>query len=378
MALALSGPAPEAKVAPAPSFVYFGTYTAPGQSRGIYVARFDPATGEVGEVRLAAEAENPSFLARHPTRPWLYAVNEVSTYEGAAAGSVSAFAVDPAAGGLRPLGRVSSKGGSPCHLAVDRSGTHVLVANYGGGSVASFPIRADGGLEPASSFVPHAGSGADPRRQEGPHAHMIETDPSNRTVLAADLGLDKVLLYRFDPKRGHLAPADPPHVGLAPGSGPRHFAFAPDGRDLYVFNELAMTIARFAFRDGVFTEGETVSSLPAGAAPGEGDSGAEIAVHPGGRFVYASNRGVDTLAVFARDGATGRLALVDHVPSGGRSPRSFGIDPGGRWLLATNQRSHQVAVFRIDPATGRLSPSGRATTLGSPVSVLFYSPGRAR
>jgi 6-phosphogluconolactonase len=197
-------------------------------------------------------------------------------------------------------------------------------------------------------------------------------------VLAADLGLDKVLLYRFDARRGHLAPADPPHASLPPGSGPRHFAFAPGGRDLYVFNELAMTIARFAYRDGILTQGETVSSLPAGAAPGAGDSGAEIAVHPGGRFVYASNRGVDTLAVFARDAATGRLTVVEHVPSGGRSPRSFAIDPGGRWLVAANQRSDEVVVFRIDPATGRLSPEGRPITLGSPVSVAFHSPERRR
>jgi 6-phosphogluconolactonase len=363
------------------SFVYFGTYTGPKTgSRGIYVASFDAGTGRVGEPRLAAESENPSFLALHPTRPLLYAVNEVGTFEGEDAGSVSAFAVDPASGDLRPLGRQSSKGGSPCHLAVDRSGRHVLVANYGGGSVASLPLRPDGGLGPASSFVQHQGAGGDPRRQKGPHAHMVATDPANTVALVADLGLDKVLLYRFDPRVGHLSPSDPPDARLAPASGPRHFAFSPDGRDLYVFNEITVTVTAFRYQDGRLTEYQTISSLPAGVQPGAPDSAAEILVHPSGRFVYASNRGPDTLTVFARDPATGRLTRVEDVPSGGKSPRSFGIDPSGRWLVAVHQRSEsgQVVVFRIDPATGRLSPTGQTVDIGAPVSVAFFDAAARR
>jgi 6-phosphogluconolactonase len=357
--------------------VYFGTYTGPKTgSQGVYVSTFDPATGRLGEPKLAAETENPSFLALHPTRPLLYAVNEVSTFEGAPTGSVSAFAIDPKTGLLGALNRVSSKGGGPCHLSVDRAGRHVLVANYGGGSVASLPIAKDGGLAPASGFVQHTGSGAHPKRQKGPHAHMIEADPKGRLVLAADLGLDKVLLYRLDTKTGALAPADPPHLSTAPGAGPRHFAFSSDGRDLYLFNEILLTITRYAHEGGRFTEKETVSSLPAGGTPAEGDSGAEIVVHPSGRFVYASNRGVDQLAVFARDPATGRLTAVEHVASGGKTPRSFAIDPSGRWLIAAHQRSEsgQGVVFRIDPASGRLSATGQTVQIGAPVSVAFFTP----
>lgn len=367
----------DGRAAAGTTFVYFGTYTGPKTgSQGIYVSSFDPATGRLLEPKLAAESENPSFLALHPTRPLLYAVNEVSTFEGAPAGSVSAFAIDPATGLLRALNRVSSKGGGPCHLAVDRAGKRVFVANYGGGSVASLPIAKDGRLEPATGFAQHTGTGADPKRQKGPHAHMIEADPKGRLVLAADLGLDKVLLYRLDAKTGALAPADPPHLSTAPGAGPRHFAFSPDGRDLYVFNEILMTITRYAHERGRFTEKETVSSLAAGASPGEGDSGAEIVVHPSGRFVYASNRGVDQLAVFARDAATGRLTVVEHVPSGGKTPRSFAIDPSGRWLVAVHQRSEsgQAVVFRIDPASGRLSATGQTVQVGAPVSVAFLTP----
>jgi 6-phosphogluconolactonase len=367
----------DARATSAPTFVYFGTYTGPKTgSEGIYVSTFDTATGRLGEPRLAAPSENPSFLALHPNRPLLFAVNEVSTFEGEAAGSVSAFTIDPATGLLRALNRVSSKGGGPCHLAVDRAGKNVLVANYGGGSVASLPIAKDGRLRAAASYIQHTGAGADPKGQKEPHAHMIASHPGGRLVLAADLGLDKVLLYRLDAKTGALTPADPPHLSTAPGAGPRHFAFSPDGKDLYVFNEFPMTIARFRSQGERFVEGEPVSSLPAGVSPGEGDTGAEIVVHPSGRFVYASNRGVDQLAVFARDAATGRLTLVEHVPSGGKAPRSFGIDPGGRWLVAVHQHSDsgQVVVFRIAGDTGRLTPTGQTLQVGAPVSVAFFPP----
>jgi 6-phosphogluconolactonase len=352
--------------------VYFGTYTGP-KSRGIYVASFDERSGRIGTPRLAAETENPSFLALHPTRPLLYAVNEVDDFAGQRAGSVTAFAIDPATGDLKALGRASSRGGGPCHLAVDHGGRHVLVANYGGGSVASLPIRPDGGLDEASSFVQHAGASADAKRQKGPHAHMIQTDPANAVALVADLGLDQVLLYRFDATDGRLAPADPPFARVDPGSGPRHFAFSPDGRDLYVLNEMAVTVTAFKYAGGRLTGYQTAAAMPAGTQITPADSGAEIAVHPGGRYVYASLRGPDTVAVFARDGTTGRLSPVEHVATGGRAPRSFAIDPSGRWLLAANQRSDSVVVFRIDPRTGRLSPAGQTIEIGAPVSVTFFA-----
>jgi 6-phosphogluconolactonase len=356
--------------------VYFGTYTGPN-SKGIYVAPFDTATGKLGALRVAAETENPSYLALHPKRPLLYAVNEIDNYEGQKAGAVTAFAIDPATGDLRILSRASSRGASPCHLVVDGSGSHVLVANYGGGSVASLPIRADGGVEAASSFVQHAGTVADPKRQKGPHGHMIETDKANRFALAADLGLDQILVYRFDAKSGALTPAQPPYASVAPRSGPRHFAFSPDGSDVYVLNEINVTVTAFKYKDGRLTEYQTVPAMPGGAEPTPEDSGAEIAVHPSGRFVYTSQRGPDDIAVFARDGATGRLTLVEHVASGGKTPRGFGIDPTGRWMIVGNQRSDSLGVFAIDPKTGRLTPTGQTAEVGAPVSVTFLaSPSR--
>jgi len=371
-----------ATIAPAevakPSFVYFGTYTRPGKSRGIYASTFDAETGRLGPPRLVAETENPSFLALHPTRPLLYAVNEINNFEGEAAGSVTAFAIDPKTGDLRALGRVSSKGADPCHLAVDRSARQVLVANYSGGSVASLPIRPDGGLRAAAGFVQHTGKSVDARRQTKPHAHMVETDPKNRFALVADLGLDQILVYRFDAVRARLQPATPPHGSIDPGSGPRHFAFSPDGRDLYLLNEMTITVKAFRFDNGRLAEFQTVSALPAGVQPGPPDSGAEILVHPNGRFVYASTRGPDALVIFARDAATGKLDPIGPVASGGVSPRSFGIDPSGRTLLAANQRSDQVTAFRIDPETGRLTPTGQVLEIGAPVSVTFFPAAKRR
>jgi 6-phosphogluconolactonase len=367
----LSAPAQAAAAEAGPWLVYFGTYTG-AKSKGIYVAPFDTASGTIGTLRVAAETPNPSFLALHPTRPLLYAVNELDDFEGQKAGSVSAFAIDAKTGDLRALSRVSSRGGSPCHLSVDHSGRHVLVANYGGGSVASLPIAADGSVGPASSLVQHVGQGADPKRQKGPRGHMIETDARNEFALAADLGLDQVLVYRFDAKSGALTPAEPPFARVEPASGPRHFAFSPDGRDVYVLNEMKITVTGFKYGNGKLTEFQTVSALPAGAAITPADSGAEILVHPSGRFVYSSQRGPDNIAVFARDAASGKLTLVEHVATGGKAPRGFGIDPSGRWLVAGNQKSDQVVVFAIDSRTGRLTSAGPPVELASPVSVSFF------
>ncbi len=350
--------------------VYIGTYTG-ATSRGIYVARFDTATGRLGPPELAAESSNPSFLALHPDRALLYAANEVSEFEGQRAGFVSAFTMDTATGRLSPLNRVSSRGADPCHLVVDGTGKNVLVANYTGGSVASLPIRPDGSLSPASAFVQHRGSSRDPGRQKGPHAHAVQLDPKNRQLLVADLGLDQVLLYRFDASRGTLEPSVPPYAALSPGAGPRHLVFGQGGRHVYVVNEMDLTVRVFRYDADRLVEEQTISTLPAGTKGGKDDSTAEIQVHPSGRFLYASNRGPDTIAVFAIDPKSGQLTLVEHVPTRGRTPRSFAIEPAGRYLLAANQRSDTVVVFRIDPETGRLGPTGQSVEVGAPVCLTF-------
>lgn len=352
--------------------VYFGTYTGK-TSQGIYVSRFDPASGVLAAPVLAAETRNPSFLAAHPSRPFLYAVNEVGSLEGKPTGGVSAFAIDRASGKLTFLNQRPSAGADPAHLSVDRGGRHVLVANYTGGSVAVLPIGADGRLGPASAAVQHTGSSVDPARQKAPHAHAVNLDAANRYAYVADLGLDKVLIYRFDPAGGSLAPAAPPFASVKPGSGPRHLAFHPGGRFAYVINEMTCNITAFGVdsASGALREIESVSTLPAGQGVAAGYSTAEIMVHPSGRFLYGSNRGHDTIAVFAIDAASGTLTLVQHEPTQGSSPRGFGIDPGGQHLIAGNQRSDSVVVFRIDGKTGRLSATGQTIKVGSPVSVEF-------
>jgi len=350
--------------------VYFGTYTR-GPSKGIYVSRLNLETGTLSQPQLAIESVNPSFLALHPDGRFLYAANEIGTFKGEPAGSVSAFAIDPKSRLLKPLNQQSSRGAGPCHLVVDKAGKNVLVANYGGGSVAVLPIRADGLLGPASAFIQHKGSSVNPQRQAGPHAHSINLDPANRFAFVADLGLDKVLVYRFDAAKGTLSPHEPAFVAVKPGSGPRHFAFSPDGARAYVLNELLSTLTAFRYdaARGVLTETETVPTLP------ERFTGvsttAEVQVHPSGRFVFASNRGYDRITVFAVDAATGALKAVEHQSTHGRTPRNFGIDPSGRFLIAANQNSNSVVVFRIDPEKGHLSPAGPRTDIGSPVCVKF-------
>jgi len=372
-AVALTGSGQQPRPAPAGDmFVYFGTYTGE-KSRGIYMSRLNLATGALTPPELAAETQSPSFLAVHPRRTYLYAVNEVRTFQGKPGGSVSGFAVDRKTGRLTALNQQSSRGGGPAHLVVDREGRNVLVANYGGGSVAVLPISSDGMLKPASAFVQHEGSSVHPRRQTRPHAHSINVDPSTRFAYAADLGLDKILIYRFNPDAGSLTAATPPFAAVKPGSGPRHFAFHPEGRFAYVINEILLTVTAFRHdnESGALAEVQTISTLPPGQEPQEGFSTAEVQVHPSGRFLYGSNRGHDTIVVFSIDQETGRLTYVQNESTQGSAPRGFGIDPTGTYLLAGNQRSDSVVVFRIDQQTGRLSPTDHRLELGSPVSVKF-------
>jgi 6-phosphogluconolactonase len=370
-----SVPAPDV----ADMLVYFGTYTGPN-SKGIYVSRLDGKSGALSDPELAVETPGPSFLAVHPDRDFLYAVNEVDEFQGKKSGSVSAFAIDRKTGKLTALNQQSSVGTGPAHLIVDKSGHAVLVANYGGGSVAVLPIEANGRLKPASAFVQHTGSSVNPQRQKEPHAHSVNVDPKNHFAYVADLGLDKVLIYRFEPVKGSLTANDPPFAAVEPGAGPRHFGFHPSGRFAYVINELQCTVTAFTAdeKSGMLTTLQTVSTLPEGQKVVPGFSTAEVQVHPSGKFLYGSNRGHDTIVVFAIDQNTGRLTYVEHEPTQGSTPRNFGIDPSGTYLLAANQKSDSVIVFRIDPESGRLSPTGTRITVGSPVCVKFVRPDAAR
>ena len=348
-------------------FVYAGTYTKT-KSKGIYVYRFQPATGKLTALGLAAESVNPSFLAVDPSQRFLYAANET----GEGANSISAFRIDPKAGKLEFLNKVPSRGDMPCHLVVDKTSRMLVVANYGSGSVAAFPIQPDGRLGEASAFSQHEGSSVNPQRQKGPHAHSVVLSPDNKFVLSADLGLDKVFVYRIDPAKGSLTLNNPPSATVKPGSGPRHLAFHPNGKLVYVINEIASTMTAFAYQAaaGTLNEIQTVSTLPADFTGRS--STAEVEVGRSGRFVYGSNRGHDSIAVFAVDAKTGRLTLVETVPAQGKTPRNFALDPTGAYLFAANQNTDNIVQFRVDPKTGRLVPSGEVVSdIGAPVCVLF-------
>jgi 6-phosphogluconolactonase len=354
------------------SLVYFGTYTGE-KSKGIYVSKFDSTTGKLNAPELAAEITNPTFLAVAPGGNFLYAVSEVDQIGGKPAGGVNAFALDAKSGKLTPLNRQFSGSGGPCHVSVDATGKSLFVANYGGGSVAAFPIHADGSLGEATTNIQHTGSSVNKDRQAGPHAHSIYVSPDNRFALNCDLGLDKIFIYRLDAATAKLSPNNPPFATVAPGAGPRHLVFSADEKFVYVINEMASSVSVFAYsaRNAALTEGQTISTLPKNFS---GDSTcAEIALHPNGKFLYASNRGDDSLAIFAVDQKNGRLTPVGHQSTLGKKPRHFAIDPTGRWLLAENQASDSVVVFTIDSETGKLKPTGQTVVLGAPVCAVFVA-----
>lgn len=355
-----------------PTHIYVGTYTktlpqVPANSEGIYLYRLDPESGALGLVRVTPGVVNPSYLALSPDQRFLYAVNEVLELDGQVGGGISAFAVNPANGELTFINRQSTQGGDPCHLSVDDSGRWVGVANYTGGSVALFAANGEGGLGPASDFHQHAGGSILPRQTE-PHAHSINLDPANRFALVCDLGLDQVLTYELDRNNGKLVRKGA--VSVSPGSGPRHFAFHPNGRNTYVINEIASTITALTYdaATGHLTAGQTVSTLPADFV-GE-NSTADIHVHPNGKFVYGSNRGHDSIAIFAIDEASGDLTAVGHESTRGRTPRNFAIDPTGQFLFAANQNTANVATFRIDPERGTLSFAAESS-VPTPVCLKF-------
>jgi 6-phosphogluconolactonase len=355
--------------------VYFGTYTS-RNSKGIYLGRLDLASGKLELEGVAAETVNPSFLALHPTRPLLYAVGEMSQSDGTTQRGLSAFAIDPSSGKLTLLNQQSSWGTGPCHLTVDRTGRCLLVANYGSGSVACLPIRDDGRLGEATSHHQHRGSSVDSGRQEGPHAHSVNLDAGNRFAFVADLGVDKIFVYRFDAEQGRLTANDPAAVDLAPGSGPRHFAFHPGGRYAYLIQELSSTVTALGYDParGILRPIQTVSTLPEGFTGS--NTTAEVQVHPSGKFVYGSNRGHNSIAAFAVEEATGKLRPIGHTSTRGKTPRNFAIDPTGAWLLAANQDTNNVTVLRIDPKTGTLRPTGQSVSVPMPVCVKIVPPSR--
>jgi 6-phosphogluconolactonase len=354
--------------------VYIGTYTTKQSSKGIYAYRFDSSSGQLTSIGLAAESTDPSFLAVHPNGKYVYAVNEVDEFGGQKSGAVTAFQIDHKSGLLKALNQQATRGGGPCHISLDKTGKYVFVANYGGGSVAAFPVHEDGSLGEASAFVQHSGSSADKERQEKPHAHWIGVSPDNRFVLAADLGLDEVLVYRFDPSSGSLTPNDPPFAKVNPGAGPRHFAFSRNAKFGYVLSEMATTVTAFSYdaAKGSLSVIDTVPTLPKDySGPKEA---AELVAHPSGKFLYASNRtGVDAITAFAIDPVKGTLKHAGQFPTKGKTPRNFAIDPSGKFLFAANQESSNIVVFRINAATGALTPTGQTVEVPAPVCVTFVA-----
>lgn len=351
--------------------VYVGTYTK-DKSKGIYAYHFDAATGDLKELGLAAAVDNPSFVTIHPNGKNLYAVSESSSVAEKRSGFVTAFTIDKVSGKLTKLNDVPSGGGGPCHLVVDKTGKTLLVANYGTGSVASFPINTDGSLKPAASIDQHEGSSVDKQRQGGPHAHSVNLSKDNRFLVVGDLGLDQVMVYKLDAANSTITANDPPFTKVAPGSGPRHFNFHPSGKYGYVINEMALTVTAFQWeaKKGVLKEIQTISTLPADADR-KGASTAEVLVHPSGKWLYGSNRGHNTIALFNINQADGKLTAVDHTSSQGKIPRNFRIDPTGNYLFAGNQNTDNMVLFRIDQANGKLTPMGKQVEVGAPVSIRF-------
>ncbi|MBM3734435.1 MAG: lactonase family protein [Acidobacteria bacterium] len=369
--LTLAGAAVPAWARAKEYIVYVGTYTNGNKSKGIHAFRMNVKTGELSPVGLVGEVTNPSFLTIHPNGRTLYAVSEIANYQGQRSGAVTGFQIDRNTGMLTKLNTSATKGDGACHLVVDKTGKNVVVANYGGGSVASIPIKDDAGnLGDASAFIQHKGSSVDNRRQMNPHAHSVNISADNRFVMVADLGLDQVLVYQLDPAQGSLTPHNPPFAKVTPGGGPRHFTFHPKGKFAYTNQEMksAVTAFRWNAASGVLDEIQVISTLPQDYT-GTGNSTAEILCHPSGKYVYCSNRGHDSIAVF-KVHKDGKLTRIGNVSTQGRTPRNFNIDPSGRWLIAANQATDSIVLFRIGK-DGNLTPAGQKLDVGAPVCVKF-------
>jgi 6-phosphogluconolactonase len=349
--------------------VYIGTYTGP-KSKGIYGYRYETGTGKLQSMGVAAEVENPSWLTLHPNGKFLYAVSELGD-AGETQGAISSFAVDGKTGALQLLNKVASGGGGACHLVVDKTGKFIAVANYGSGSVAIFRLDSSGRLGERTALVQLSGSSVNPKRQKGPHAHAVVLSADNRFLFVPDLGTDKIMSYRFNSSDGSLTPNTPPFTKVEGGSGPRHFAFAPSGKFAYLLNEMGSRVTTFSYdaQNGTLKELQNISTLtPDFKAE---NNSAEIQIDRKGRFLYASNRGDDSIAVFAIDPKNGTLSKVQRASTGGNIPRNFALDPAGARLLAANQKSDKVVVFKVDPQSGELSPTGEVINVASPVCIQF-------
>ena len=351
--------------------LYVGTYTS-GKSEGIYLYRFSLSSGELKHVTTTKGVKDPSFLAVSPNRRFLYSVNEVEEFENKKSGALSAFAIDQKTGELKLLNQKPTLGGAPCYVVVDRTGRFVLVANYVGGNVAVLPVRRDGSLGEATDMKQGAGSSIN-ERQEGPHAHCLVLDHSNRFAYGCDFGTDKIMIFRFDSRRGKLTPNRTPWVQVKPGAGPRHLTFHPSGKYAYVINELDATLTAFAHdrSNGNLNEVQTAPTLPPDFTAA--NTSADIHISPDGQFLYCSNRGHDSIAAFKVDRRNGTLTFIAHESTGGKTPRNFAIDSTGTFLLVANQKSDNIVVFRRDLRTGRVSATGQVAEVPSPVCLKFTS-----
>jgi 6-phosphogluconolactonase len=361
---------PPAASQPSPDSGYLafvGTYTGKTGSKGIYAYDFDEKNGKLKRRGVAAETESPSWFVIHPNGKFAYAANEAGNNS-----TITSFSVDPKSAKLTQLNQKPALGQDPCYLSFDKTGKYLLVANYSSGNVVVFPISSNGTLGEATANVKNAGPlGPNKQRQEAPHAHWIQVAPDNRYVFVADLGLDAILSYRFDPNKGTLTPNNPPSAKLNPGSGPRHVVFAPNGKYVYVISELSNTVTAFSYNaaQGTLFEFQILSTLPTDFSARNDD--AEITVHPNGKWLYASNRGRDTIAVFSISSSDGSLTHVGEFPTGGKEPRHFAIDPTGQYLLAENQNSNSIATFQIDQTTGSLKQVSLENDIPSPVCLTF-------
>jgi 6-phosphogluconolactonase len=350
--------------------VYVGTYTGTG-GEGIYAYRFNPTSGALNSLGLMAKTDNPSFLALDADGKFLYAVNELDSFQGEASGALSVFSINKETAALKLLQQIPSLGAAPCHVSLDKSGKFLLVANYNGGNAAVFPISGDGTLGTQTAFIQNSGSSVNADRQAAAHAHFIQVTNDNKFAMIADLGIDQVIVQKFDSNTGALSALDSGFVRMIPGSGPRHLAYAPDGKFVYVLNELTSAIAACSFESetGAMKTIQTISTLPDNFSGS--NTTAEIAIDTQGKFLFASNRGDDTIAIYSIDNNTGKLTFIERISTGGKTPRHFEIDPTGQWLIAANQNSDNMVLFKIDHTNGRLVQTSVTSGISAPVCVRF-------